>query len=70
VGTFVYWAIAMVCIALDYQADVKDREVRAAELERLLSEARLETLRTQLDPHFLFNTLNSIGTSSARARHA
>ena len=59
-GTFVYWAIAMVCIALDYQADVKDREVRAAELERLLSEARLETLRTQLDPHFLFNTLNSI----------
>ena len=59
-GTFVYWAIAMICIALDYQSDLKDREVRAAELERLLSEARLETLRTQLDPHFLFNTLNSI----------
>ncbi len=59
-GTFVYWAIAMVCVALDYQRDLKDREIRNADLERLLSEARLATLRSQLDPHFLFNTLNSI----------
>ncbi|HJZ73753.1 MAG TPA: histidine kinase [Vicinamibacterales bacterium] len=59
-GTFVYWAIAMVCVALEYQNDLKDREIRTAGLERLLSEARLATLRSQLDPHFLFNTLNSI----------
>jgi signal transduction histidine kinase len=59
-GTFVYWAIAMVCVALDYQRDLKDREIRTSTLERLLSEARLATLRSQLDPHFLFNTLNSI----------
>ena len=59
-GTFVYWAIAMICVALDYQSDLKRREIRASELERLLSEARLATLRSQLDPHFLFNTLNSI----------
>jgi signal transduction histidine kinase len=59
-GTFVYWAIAMICVALDYQSDLKDRQIRTADLERLLSEARLTTLRSQLDPHFLFNTLNSI----------
>ncbi|HEY3384542.1 MAG TPA: histidine kinase [Vicinamibacterales bacterium] len=59
-GTFVYWSIAAICMALDYQSDLKDREVRAAELERLLTEARLATLRSQLDPHFLFNALNSI----------
>src|SRR5262249_25239995 len=59
-GTFVYWAIAMICVALDYQSDLKDREIRNAGLERLLSEARLATLRSQMDPHFLFNTLNSI----------
>lgn len=59
-GTFVYWAIAMICVALDYQSNLKDREIRTAALERLLSEARLATLRSQLDPHFLFNTLNSI----------
>lgn len=59
-GTFVYWSIAAICMALDYQSDLKDREVRAAELERLLAEAQLARLRTQLDPHFLFNALNSI----------
>jgi signal transduction histidine kinase len=59
-GTFVYWAIAAICVALDYQSDLKDREVRTAKLERLLSEARLAALRRQLDPHFLFNTLNSV----------
>jgi two-component system, LytTR family, sensor kinase len=59
-GTFVYWAIVAICMALDYQSDLKDQEIRGAELERLLAEARLATLRTQLDPHFLFNALNSI----------
>ncbi len=40
-GTFVYWSIAAICMALDYQSDLKDQEIRAAELERLLAEARL-----------------------------
>jgi two-component system, LytTR family, sensor kinase len=59
-GAFVYWSIAAICVALDYQSDLKDQEIRSAELERLLAEARLATLRSQLDPHFLFNALNSI----------
>ncbi len=59
-GTFVYWAIVAICVALEYQSDSKDRQIRNVQLERLLSEARLATLRTQLDPHFLFNTLNAI----------
>ena len=37
-----------------------ERERRAAELERLLAEARLTSLTRQLHPHFLFNTLNTI----------
>jgi two-component system LytT family sensor kinase len=35
-------------------------ELRAARIERSYTEARLNTLRLQLDPHFLFNTLNTI----------
>jgi two-component system, LytTR family, sensor kinase len=58
--TFFYWVIVGVYIALDYQSHLKDRVIRTAELERLLSTARLNNLRNQLQPHFLFNALNAI----------
>jgi two-component system LytT family sensor kinase len=35
-------------------------EAQAAELQAQLAEARLDTLRMQLNPHFLFNTLHAI----------
>ena len=63
----IYGVIAGVIVARDYaqQAQGREREatrlsVRAAQLERSLVEARLETLRSQLHPHFLFNALNTI----------
>ena len=59
-GTFFYWVIVGTYIAIDYQNHLKNRLVRTAELERLLSDARLNVLRTQLQPHFLFNALNTI----------
>jgi len=37
-----------------------------AELERLLAQPRIETLRTQLNPHFLFNALNAISALMQR----
>ncbi len=40
-----------------------DRHVRAARLEARLAEARLENLRLQLQPHFLFNALNAISSA-------
>ncbi len=39
-----------------------DRRVRAAQLEGKLAEARLQNLRLQLQPHFLFNALNTISS--------
>ncbi len=63
----IYAVIAGVAIARDYAAQVRQRERQAhemalqtAELERRLVEARLQTLRAQLHPHFLFNALNTI----------
>ena len=58
--TFFYWVIVAFYLALDYQNHLKDRVIRTSELERLLSDARVETLRMQLRPHFLFNALNAI----------
>lgn len=40
----------------------REREVRQARLEARLSEARLAALQGQLQPHFLFNTLNTISS--------
>jgi two-component system LytT family sensor kinase len=40
-----------------------DRHVRAAQLEAKLAQARLENLRLQLQPHFLFNALNAISSA-------
>jgi two-component system LytT family sensor kinase len=37
-------------------------QAQAAQLQAQLSEARLSALRTQLNPHFLFNTLHAIST--------
>ena len=41
---------------------VFDRHLRAAQLEGKLAQARLENLRLQLQPHFLFNALNTISS--------
>jgi signal transduction histidine kinase len=56
----VYWVIVGGYVASEYQDQIRDRKIRTAELERLLAQSRLETLRTQLNPHFLFNALNAI----------
>ncbi len=57
-----YAAIVSVWYALDFHQRFRDRERRAAELEASLAQARLEALKSQLHPHFLFNTLNGIAS--------
>ena len=58
----IYWVIVSVAHALTYYRRSQERERKALELEGRLSEAKLQSLRMQLHPHFLFNTLNAIAT--------
>ncbi|HEV2912062.1 MAG TPA: histidine kinase [Pyrinomonadaceae bacterium] len=44
----------------DYYRESRDQEVRTALLEARLTQAQLQALRLQLQPHFLFNALNTI----------
>lgn len=54
------WMIVGVAHALVYAERAQRRERQAMELESRLAQARLEALSAQLNPHFLFNALNSI----------
>jgi two-component system, LytTR family, sensor kinase len=56
----VYAGILGVCYAIDYYRKYREREFRATQLESQLAQAQLDSLRMQLQPHFLFNTLNNI----------
>jgi two-component system LytT family sensor kinase len=56
----VYGAVIGICYALDYYRKYREREFLASRLEAQLAQAQLDSLRMQLHPHFLFNTLNSI----------
>ena len=62
----IYAAIVGVGQAITFYNRYRERQLAAARLEAQLAEARLDTLRAQLQPHFLFNSLHSIA-SLARA---
>jgi signal transduction histidine kinase len=57
---FVYWAVLGVGYAFDYRERYRARERDASELKAQLAQAKLEALKVQLHPHFLFNTLHTI----------
>jgi two-component system LytT family sensor kinase len=63
----IYAVIAGISFARLYAAEARrgiqeahELALRTADLERRLVEARLQSLRAQLQPHFLFNALNTI----------
>jgi two-component system LytT family sensor kinase len=53
--------VAFTHLFLRYRA-ARDREVRVAALEARLAQAELQALRSQIQPHFLFNTLHTISS--------
>lgn len=55
-----YWAVIGIQSGLRYYRQYQERELRASELEAQLTRSQLSTLKMQLRPHFLFNTLNTI----------
>ena len=62
----IYWVIAGGWQAYRYNQSYVSSELRSARLERQFSEARLNVLRMQLNPHFLFNALNTISSQVER----
>ena len=55
-----YGAVLGAAYAFDYHDRYRERDLRASRLETQLARARLDALRMQLNPHFLFNALNAV----------
>ncbi|HET7266786.1 MAG TPA: histidine kinase [Oleiagrimonas sp.] len=55
-----YWVIFAVMRGIESRRRLRDERLRSAQLETQLAQSQLQALRMQLQPHFLFNTLNAI----------
>lgn len=57
---FIYTGILSAYYAYEYYRRYNERELATSRLETELTKAQLDSLYSQLQPHFLFNTLNTI----------
>lgn len=64
-----YWGVIAYGHMQQLHQRVRNEELKAAQLESKLMETELKSLKQQLHPHFLFNTLNTIAVLVRESRH-
>ena len=62
IGMFLYIATVAVDYVIIYYNNFQEKQLREAELNALVKEAELKSLKYQINPHFIFNSLNSISS--------
>ncbi|MBA2340703.1 MAG: histidine kinase [Pyrinomonadaceae bacterium] len=55
-----YIPLLIIIYTLDYYRKYREGELKASELRAQLAQSKLQALKMQLHPHFLFNTLNAV----------
>ena len=58
----IFWCTFALFRGIGYYQELREKEEAAAELQTQLAHAQVQALRMQLNPHFLFNTMNSISS--------
>jgi sensor histidine kinase YesM len=71
-GAFIYGLIILTYYLIISLTNLSEKKAKEAQLESIVKETELKMLRSQINPHFLFNSLNSISsltiTDSEKAR--
>jgi hypothetical protein len=62
VSLVIFWCAFFLFRGINYYQRFREKENAAAQLEIQLANAKLSALRMQLNPHFLFNAMNSISS--------
>lgn len=62
VGVMVYLMIVLIYYLISYARSLRERAQAEEKLRTLVKEAELNMLKSQINPHFLFNSLNSISS--------
>lgn len=61
-GIFVYGIVILTYFLFESLTNLSEKRAKEARLESLIKETELKMLRSQINPHFLFNSLNSISS--------
>ena len=62
IGILFYGVIILVYYLMIFNRNIREKLVQEAELKSLVKESELNSLKSQINPHFLFNSLNSISS--------
>ncbi len=62
VGVMVYLVMVLIYYLISYSSSLRERARAEEKLRTLVKESELNMLKSQINPHFLFNSLNSISS--------
>jgi len=61
-GTFYYFILVLIYYLIIYYQNLNEKQVNEEKLRGMIRETEIKLLKSQINPHFLFNSLNSISS--------